>query len=327
MDPEGAAEMTVYPTDQEVLAFIEATERLYPAGAIGLSVQENRDHYDRLTDAFRGSCPAEVAVDDRRLSAAEPARELAARRYRHVTARCFPDVTFLYLHGGGFLLGGLDSHDDVCADLCARTGLDVAALDYRLAPEHPFPAALDDTEAAHRSLLAEGSRVIVGGDSAGGNLAAALCLRAAARNFARPIGQLLIYPALGGDPDQGSYLEHAAAPLLSREDCIAYFAAYGGEAACGAGAPPEIAPLNVQSFEGLPPAAVFSADIDPLRDDAARYAECLRAAGVEASYRNEPELVHGYLRARHASRRAAAGFDAICRAALWLAGGGPRPAA
>jgi acetyl esterase len=149
------------------------------------------------------------------------------------------------------------------------------ALDYRLAPEHPYPAALDDTETAFRLLLREGRRVVVGGDSAGGNLTAALCLRLRRLGSPQPAGQLLIYPGLGGN-------------TRNRD-----------------------APLRTRDFRGLPPAAIFAARQDPLGSDAVEYAERLMRDGVVARLRMEEGLVHGYLRARHCSRRAADSFAAI----------------
>jgi len=223
-------------------------------------------------------------------------------------------VAVLYLHGGGFVLGGLESHDDVCAEIAAKTGVDVVSIDYRLAPEHLHPAQLDDAEAAYVGLGEHYACIIVAGDSAGGNLAAALCLRCAARGLKQPEGQVLIYPGLGGDANKGSYLENADAPMLTREECLHYAKVRSGGVERSEVTDPEISPLLAQSFYGLAPAFVVTADIDPLRDDGADYAARLTEAGVAAEHRNEPQLVHGYLRARNMSRRAAESFEAICAA-------------
>ena len=274
----------------------------------------------RYVRRFRGERPDGVPVEDGRIVAQAPDRELAVRHYHGKSASAgMEDAVLLYLHGGGFVVGGLDSHDTVCADLCARTGMHVMALDYRLAPEHAFPAALDDTDAACLHLHAQGRRIVIGGDSAGGNLAAALCLRARRKRLTMPIGQLLIYPVLGDDFGTESYRRNEHAPMLGRADCIRYLELHTGRSPASAAGDAEIRPLAADDYGGQPPAAVFSAGIDPLRDDAALYAERLRAAGIPVRYRDEPELVHGYLRAGRQSRLAATNFDAICEALVWLA--------
>jgi acetyl esterase len=231
-------------------------------------------------------------------------------------------ATVLYIHGGGFLLGGLDSHADVCVGLCQGTGLDVIAIAYRLAPENLHPSQLDDVEAAYAFLVDHGARVILAGDSAGANLAAALCLRLRRKQLPQPCGQVLIYPGLGGDMSQGSYVSNRHAPMLSTEESKYYFdIRTGGQTDRDSSQDAELLPLRALDFSGLAPAYVVTADIDPLRDDGADYVERLQAAGVAAQLRNEPQLVHGYLRARHISQRAAASFSSICAAIARMADG------
>jgi acetyl esterase len=294
--------------DPEMAAFVARTEQFYPASANAAPPAENRAAYDRMCVAFRAARPAAVTAEDLSLRAAAPERDLPLRRYRCPGAN--GAAVLLYLHGGGFILGGLDSHDDVCAELCLGAAIEVVSLDYRLAPEHPYPAALDDTEAAYRSLLAADRRIAVGGDSAGGNLTAALCLRLRRLGLPQPAGQMLIYPGLGGS----SAAAHSQAPLLSADDSLRYRQLYAGPGRAIPADDPEFAPLRAHDFRGVPPAAIFAAAIDPLCEDAAEYAARLRADGVRVMHRAEPGLVHGYLRARHASRRAADSFAAIIAA-------------
>jgi len=304
------------PDDPEVVAFIEKTNAFYPADAFHFSVEENRAWYDKYCAAFRAPRPGSVKVSDFSIAPRKAgAHSVPARRYVPENAG---EVRVLYLHGGGFVVGGLDSHDDVCAELAARTGLEVVSADYRLAPEHLHPAQLDDAETAFLHLAGDGRPVIVGGDSAGANLAAALCLRRRDAGAPRPIAQFLIYPGLGGDTTKGSYMENAEAPLLRRDESEYYVLVRLGHDRA-ATSNPEIMPLRAASFRDLPPAFVVSADIDPLRDDAKEYVERLREAGISAEWRNEPHLVHGYLRARYMSRRAAESFTAICDAVARMA--------
>jgi len=309
------------PTDPEVLAYIARTNAFYPAEAYTFSADENRTWYNRYAAEMRGPMPAQVSTTDFLIAAQGPQRTIAARIYRHAS-QAHAGTVLLYLHGGGFLLGGLESHADACSGWCAATGIDVLAIAYRLAPEHPHPAQLDDVQAAFAHLQAQGARVIVGGDSAGGNLAAALCLRQRAQGGNMPVGQLLIYPGLGGDMSIGSYVSNANAPMLTTAESAMYFGLRTGGMDRDSACDPELMPLKAADFCGLPPAFVVTADIDPLHDDGRIYVERLQADGVAARYRNEAQLVHGYLRARHMSRRAAASFAAIAEALVQLASGG-----
>jgi acetyl esterase len=227
----------------------------------------------------------------------------------------------LYVHGGGFVLGGLDSHADVCAGLCHLSGLKVVACTYRLAPEHVHPAQLDDVERAYQALVGGGEQVILCGDSGGANLIAGLGVRLQARGRKPAMGQVLIYPGLGGDTTQGSYLSRAHAPMLTTEESAYYFAVRAQGLSPAQCRHPELRPLLATDLSGMPPTLVVTADIDPLRDDGALFAQRLQDAGVRVQYRNELELVHGYLRARHMSRRAAESFAAIADALKKMASG------
>jgi acetyl esterase len=265
-----------------------------------------------MAAAFRGAPPTGVTWSDFDVYAERPPRLIRARRYRPRDGE--DAATVLYLHGGGFSLGSLESHHDVCLGVSDGTGLEVVAIDYRLAPEYIHSAQSDDCEAAYRLLSDGGRAILVAGDSAGGNLAAGICLRARDYGYCAPLAQVLIYPDLGGDVDAGSYVENAEAPLLSRADCLLYRKVRTGADRRPAEPDPDLAPLASRSFARLPPAFIVSADIDPLRGDSRSYVENLRAAGVAAQWRNELQLVHGYLRARHSCARAARSFAAIVTA-------------
>ena len=178
--------------------FIRASAAAGPPDTASLTIADQRRIYDAMCRAFHRGYPPGVSAVDRPI-AGVPCR---------IFAGALPAV--LYLHGGGFVAGGLDRHDDICAEIRARTGFSVVCAGYRLVPEHPHPAAYDDALAVARALLAEGP-LLLAGDSAGGNLAAAVAH--ALRTDPGLRGQVLIYPGLGGDRNAGSYMTHAHAPL------------------------------------------------------------------------------------------------------------------
>ncbi len=280
-------------TDPEVLAFIRRTKAF---GADGDSIAAYRAAYDAMSAAFHGSRPEGLRVDD--ALCGEATDPVPVRTYHGGT-----QARVLYFHGGGWVLGGLDSHDSICAEIAAQTRTTVTAVDYRLAPEHRHPAAYEDCETV---LLAQAPPAIVVGDSAGGNLAAALAITHPGRVRA----QVLIYPSLGGERLQlPSYDERAEAPLLATRDLAAFT-----QWRCAGPPPwddPRFAPFAASDLAGLPPCFVSAAEHDPLRDDGPEWARRLAAAGVPAECVVEAELPHGHLRARHESRRAAAAFRRI----------------
>ena len=288
--------------DPEVLAFIDRTNAFYPPEAVNLTIADQRLHYDRMTADFRRPRPAGIATEGGGLSG--PGGLIPIRRY-------WPSepgsARVVYFHGGGFVVGGLESHDDVCAEIADTCGLEVVAVDYRLCPEHPHPAAFEDALAAIDAL--SDRPLIAVGDSAGGNLAAAVAL-------ARPHkmwGQVLIYPGLGGEAlGLRSYTERSDAPLLSTKD-VKYY----GRIRAGGPVPhddPSFAPLAAKDLRDLPPCFISSAEFDPLRDDGEEYVSRLSHAGVAAELVIEAELPHGHLRARTMSTRAADAFGRICAA-------------
>jgi acetyl esterase len=294
--------------DGEMWAFIRRTDHWFPPETIGLPIDRQRMIYDAMCREFHAERPAGVLTHDRPIEAG--GRYLPARHYRRAGQP--PGAIIVYYHGGGFVLGGLDSHDDICAELCAGTGYDVLSVDYRLAPEHLHPAAFDDACAAFDwAAAANNLPIVLCGESAGGNLAAAVAH--ARRHDARAaIGQVLIYPSLGGDMRDGSYVEHAEAPMLSTQDVLVYRDVRFGSG--GYAEHPNVAPLSDADFSGLPPTIVVTAQCDPLSSDGEAYRDRIQAAGGRAAWREEPGLVHSFLRARHSAQRARQAFDRIVAA-------------
>lgn len=210
----------------------------------------------------------------------------------------------VFCHGGGWSIGDLDTHDAVARAHAVGAEAIVVSVDYRLAPEHPFPAGVDDCWAAlqwvgdHAAELGgDPNRIAVAGDSAGGNLAAVIAHLARDHDGPALAFQLLWYPSVTGDLSLPSFTENADAPILDREVIDAFLAWYVPEFDISEPStlPVTLAPANAADFSGLPPAYIGTAEHDPLRDDGARYAELLNAAGVPAELSNEPTLVHGYV--------------------------------
>jgi acetyl esterase len=295
--------------DAPTWEFIRRTDAAYPPDTATLSIADQRAIYDRMCRAFHRGYPPGITAED--------------RPFGGVPCRLYPGTggTVVYFHGGGFVVGGLHSHDDVCAEIRAETGLTVVAVDYRLCPEHPHPAAFQDAINATRAIAAAcPAPLLLAGDSAGGNLAAATAQAIGRKGGYGIAGMVLIYPGLGGDKDAGSYLTHAKAPMLTRDDVLFYSRIRHGDAAPP---PPDptFAPLSDTDFTHLPPTLAIAAECDPLADDATAYAARLTAAGTPALAVTEPGLVHGYLRARATVPRAAASFARITRTLSAMAKG------
>ncbi len=314
--------------DEGIRQFILVSESLYPADAASFTIADQRTFYDRLCRHFRQ--PRPMRIDVRDLFANGPDASVPVRLYRPMVVDSLPAL--LYLHGGGYILGGLDSHDDICAEIADRAGVAVMAVAYRLAPEHPFPAALEDCRAARDWLARNGQEhgirseaIVLAGDSAGGSLAAALALDARDRGAPRIAGQILIYPDLGGDTSKGSYAVHAQAPGLTTDDVRHYRSVYLGSPSDLAQASKLAQPLRETNFGGLAPAFLVAAEWDPLRDDCFEYAGRLRASVVPVILRHEPLLVHAFLRARAMSKPAAESFAAVIAAVQSLAFKGQLP--
>ncbi|MGW4896042.1 alpha/beta hydrolase [Kitasatospora sp. NPDC004240] len=210
-----------------------------------------------------------------------------------------PLPALLYLFGGGWALGSLETGDAICRALTNAAGCVTAAVGYRLAPEHPFPAAVHDCHAAARWLAehADGlgidpGRLAVGGDSAGGNLAAALTLLARDGDGPAIRHQLLVYPNTDHRADTPSLREHDDPLLFNRRSVAWYWGHYLADPADGDD--PLASPLRAPDLGGLPPATVITAEYDPLRDEGERYAEALRAAGVPVEHRRYHGVPHGF---------------------------------
>jgi acetyl esterase len=298
--------------DAETWAFIDRTNSFYPPETIDYTIAGQRAVYDRMCRAFHAGRPDAVIAETTAIAAAT--HDIPIRIYRSGAGR--PAAVVLYYHGGGFILGGLDSHDDVCAELCQATGYEVVSVDYRLAPEHLHPAQFDDAIAAFDWASARHAcPILLAGDSAGGNLAAAVSHAVRGRER-QPVGQVLVYPGLGSDMSGGSFAVHAEAPMLTLRDLHFYRdIRTGGE---DRSSDPTMFPLADVDFAGLPPTVIVTAQCDPLSSDGEAYRDRILQAGGKAWWHEEAGLVHGYLRARHTVGRARESFARIVAAATAL---------
>jgi acetyl esterase len=296
-----------FDLDPEIQSFIETTLRVSSNLSTDTSVEQQRENYDKFCRHFFYGYPHSVESSDTTVEGRHGS--IPVRRYSCAHRLELADTQIVFIHGGGFILGSLDSHDDICAEICNTTGIDTISIDYRLSPEFSHPVHLDDVVDAY--LACWQSNSITVGVSAGANLSAGLCHRLKTSSQI-PSAQVLIYGALGGDLlGLDSYICNASAPLLSSEDIFFYRQIRCGNAELPIG-DAEFYPLVAKDFSGLPPSVTFSADVDPLRDDSSLYVQKLKHAGVCAAWHNEPGLTHDYLRARHISQRAANAFRRIC---------------
>ena len=282
--------------DDDIKAFIKTSTSFYPEHREGLTIDDQRQSFTNLCNHFHPGRPDNIAVTDAVYGSVPT---------RHYLPEGGADAHIVYAHGGGFVAGDLDTHDDVTLGLVSATGFELTAIDYRLAPEHLAPAALDDCRAVLANILKSTTKpVIIAGDSAGGYLSAMLALE-----FGNQLaGQVLIYPMLGGRMDQGSYIDHAHAPMLTTEQTAYYWVIY-----LNAPAPwdTETLPMTATDLSTVPPAVIIGAGCDPLLSDSPQYAEKLIASGVDVTLHILDGLPHGFLRARHSSRRAAQAFQHI----------------
>jgi acetyl esterase len=250
--------------------------------------------------------PVEDVANTYELSVDSPTGEVGVRI--HVPADPRPGC-MLYFHGGGWVIGTLDTFDGICRALANRTGLAVVAVDYRMAPEHPYPAAPQDCRAVAEWVAAGAAAeyfqpgpLIVAGDSAGGNLAATLALAARDRGGPRVDAQVLIYPITDAAMASRSFADYGTGLYLTAADMRWYWRSYLGTRLGALDG--EFSPLHARKLTGLPPALVITAEYDPLRDEGEAYAERLRAAGVVVSMRRFEGMIHGFFR-----------FTAMCDAA------------
>ncbi|MBO0883650.1 MAG: alpha/beta hydrolase, partial [Mycobacterium sp.] len=287
---------TLDPTLQLLLSSQRAVgiKGLVLTGNDAGEVTASRAHMRDGCLAFSGP-QVHVAVND--VSIPGPAGQMAARHYRPAVPE--PTPLLVFYHGGGWTIGDLDTHDALCRLTCRDADIHVLSIDYRLAPEHPAPAAVDDAYAAFQwahqhagDLGAIPGKVAVGGDSAGGNLAAVVS-QLARDDGVLPVLQWLIYPRTDFTAQTRSLSLFADGFLLTKRDMDWFEAQYLGGSVVEP-TDPRVSPLLAGTLSGLPPALIATAGFDPLRDEGDRYATALRAAGTAVDLRSVGSVTHGF---------------------------------
>jgi acetyl esterase len=287
--------------DPQAKTYLDQLAALNLPDAPDMTPKEARAQME-LSAVMLGRPPAVARVEDRTLPG--PAGPIRVRMTVPEGAGEGPKPALVYLHGGGWVVGSLGSHDHLCRSITAFSGVSVISVDYRLAPEHPFPAAVDDAQAAMEYVAehaaefdVDPARLAIGGDSAGGNIAAAVARRLRDKGSSRLAFQLLIYPATDADMNTASYLENAEGYLLTRAAMAWYWDQYVPDEAQRLD--PDASPLRAADLSGLPPTLILTAGYDPLRDEAEAYGHKLGEAGVPVTLSRYSGMFHGFLR-RHA---------------------------
>ena len=282
------------PLDAVVKVMLDQLAAQEGPAMVDVSPEAAREMH-RVASAASGA-PAPVKnVEDRSIPG--PGGEIPVRIY--TPAATGPQPALVYFHGGGWVIGDLDTHDSTCRTLANSAQCIVVSVDYRLAPEHKFPAAVDDAYAAAawvadhaEEIGVDKRRVAVGGDSAGGNLAAVVALIARGKNTPRLAYQLLVYPITDYDFETGSYRDNAEGYFLTRDAMKWFWGHYIRSEADGLD--PRVSPLRADDLVGLPPALVITAEFDPLRDEGEAYAARLRDDGVPVTVTRYDGMIHGF---------------------------------
>jgi acetyl esterase len=294
--------MALHPEVQALLQMVEESG-LPPPNE--LSPEDAREQTSTLRDIV-GPGPEVPNVEDFTIPVS--AGSIGARRY----AGEDPAGTVFWIHGGGWVICDLETHDAMCRLLALEAGAEVISIDYRRAPDHPFPAPLEDSWDALRWTAESACRgpLILAGDSAGGNMAAVCALRARDRGGPAIAQQVLVYPVTDCDFTTASYIEHGTPPdtFLTTEEMEYFWHHYIPDEAARVN--PEASPLRAHDLSGLPPTIVVTAEYDPLRDEGIAYAEALKASGIEVTHYHYEDVVHAFFALPNLLQR---GNEAIAR--------------
>jgi acetyl esterase len=283
------------PPRPEIRAFLEQLAGLGAPAFSSLDVATNRAGMIANVREFWGDVDAVAQTKDHVVPAG--AHTILVRSHRPAADVPLPGLVFF--HGGGWVIGSVDTHDGLCRSLANLAGCVVFSVEYRLAPEHPFPAAAEDAVSAlswicerASDLDVDPSRISVAGDSAGGNLAA-VAARKVAQHGVPLASQVLVYPVAGASTETASYGVCAEGYFLTRDDMRWFLGHYAAQTSDLVH--PDLAPVLAEDLSGLPRAYIATCELDPLRDEGATYAERLRDAGVDVTHEDWPGMIHGFM--------------------------------
>lgn len=318
------AAMARSPIDPGMMRFYKELSKHSPPESATWPLDAQRSAWEGVCKMFQSPRPHSVTVEDLDIDGTH------VRLYRPKGEGLKPGC--LYFHGGGWVVGSCETHDDMVAEMAEGANCVMAMVDYRLAPEHTHPAQLEDSLKVLLWMRDKGSElgidagnILGAGDSAGGQMTAGLAMALRDAGAPQLKGQVLIYPVLGADTETASYVVNRDAPNLTRDEMIFYLECFLGPRGLKNWSDPYAVPNLAMNLTGLPPAFITVASHDPLHDDGIIFAEKLKAAGVPVTVREEPALPHSYMRARHESEVAMAGFKAIVAALKSLAHAGQLP--
>jgi acetyl esterase len=285
------------PVDPQIQVILDALAALEAPELAEQTPQQVREAYAAFSSAGAGQ-PEVASVEDRTIPG--PAGPIPVRVYQPGGDGATGGL--VYYHGGGWVIGDLDSHDSLCRQFCSGAGVVVVSVDYRLAPEHPFPAASDDAWAALQWVVGnagevgiDADRLAVGGDSAGGNLAALMAIRARDEGGPDLRLQVLVYPATDLVMGHPSITDNGEGYFLTHESMLWFSGHYLGTGReRGDPTSPVVSPLRAERLSGVAPARVVTAEFDPLRDEGDAYAARLADEGVEVEHDTNPGMIHGF---------------------------------
>ena len=303
--------MTELKLDPEITSYISYCEKYEVSPLTFDNVDEQRRLYNEMRGGLAQDIPTELAIEDTHVTGAE-GHQIPIRIYRNTSADNQPCC--LFFHGGGFVVGNIETHNDFVAELAFKAGVTIISVDYRLSPQHHYPAALHDCRDVLIDVVKRAAdykvdinRLAVSGDSAGGTLAAGLSLLSRDEQLADIKSQLLIYPWFGGGlVDIGAEVVQETAPLLPADDLGFYAQAYMGETT-------EIdkyaAPLLEKDYSNLPSTFMLTVEHDAIRDDGFILSDRLSDAGIAVEHYDAKGLVHGCMQARHMCPQTAIAFQ------------------
>jgi acetyl esterase len=288
------------PVDPQIKGMLDLLTRFDAPPLSSVGPEQARAGFEQMTTGMRAPEMLTPVAGTEDVSIPTAAGPMKARIYRPLTPAAAPMPTVLFIHGGGFVVGSVDSHDNQARGISAATGSVVVSIDYRLAPEAPWPGPVDDAFAGLRwiadhiaELGGDAAHIAVAGDSAGGNLAAVVA-QLAHQEGPAICAQFLIYPVVDFDHDAEyqSRIDNATGYFLTTDDMIWFSSMYVPEGADTK--EPTLSPLHAKDLSGLAPAVILTAEYDPLRDEGEAYAAALKDAGVEVHHFRSDGLIHGF---------------------------------